>query len=205
MPGWRAAVTVNRSGALVATLPTLLATALCLSACAGPSASSGPSSQALNQQELATLSCRFAGPAFWEIGTELRRHYEDGHGHHVGLWCERNVFGAHWDLRIDGDEPPEARRSMTIGGCFFNEGESNGPIIQVGEGHQYAKIEWTNQDPSNEHEKYTFAYDYSTGLVTITATIPGSPPATAVVHPQESWDKLKELLPDPERSVASSN
>lgn len=185
-------------GAPAATSSGLLATILWLCACTGPMTAEQ------RQEQLATLSCRFAGPAFWEIGSELRRHYEDGHGHHVELWCERNVFGAHWDLRIDGGEPPEAHRSMTIGGCFFNQGESNGPIIQEGAGRQYTKIEWTNQDPGNEHEKYSFAYDYSTGLVTITATVPGFPPATTVVHPQETWEKMKDLLPDPERSGAAS-
>jgi hypothetical protein len=199
VPEWRAAAAGKRCGALAATLPILLMTALWLCACAGPS------SVDQGEQQLSALPCSLAAPAFWETGSQLRRSYGDGQGHHVELWCDRNLFSSHWDLRIDGGEPPEVRRSMTIGGCFFNEGESNGPIIYEGERHQYARIEWTNQDPANEHEKYKFVYDYSTGLVTITATEPGAPPAMAMVHPQESWEKLKDLLPDPRHPDAASN
>ena len=145
-------------------------------------------------------------------GNELRQYYRDNRGHDIELWCDRGTFNAHWDLRVGGDELvdkygvvpaellPTVHRSATIGGCFFNDGESFGPVIYEGPDHQYSKVRWTNQDPANQHEKYEFNYDYSSDLITVVATTPGSPPVTAVVRPQESWEKLRELLPDRERN-----
>ena len=168
-----------------------------------------------HEQLAASAPCTPVAVAFWRRGSELRQYYSDNHGHDVELWCHRGIFNAHWDLRVGGDQLadnygvvpaellPTIHRSVTIGGCFFDNGESFGPIIYEGPDHQYIKVGWTNWDPANEHEKYEFAYDYGTGLVTVVATTPGSPPVMTVVRPQESWEQLQDLLPQRGRPGAN--
>ena len=186
------------SPTVAAPVSALLMTALWLCACAG---SPSPDPQQ------AAAPCSPAGAAFWKQGQELRQYHTDHRGHDVELWCDRGVFNAHWDLRIGWDEFENApgavaaarpvHRSRTIAGCFVDWGESVGPDIAEGPDRQYSHIRWTNQDPANDHKKYEFSYDYATGNVTITTTIPGSPPATAVVRPQDNWEQLDALLPNP--------
>ncbi len=174
---------------------SLLIAALLLCACANTSSTLDPP-----QPDLARVPCESVLPAVWDQGAELRQYHTDHHGRDVEVWCYRGVFRSHWDVRVGWDELEQQRsvhHTATIGGCFFDNGQSVGPWILEDADHRYTRIEWTNQDPANEHKKYRFSYDFSTGKETITGIIPGSPPITKVVAAQPTWDQLKAQLPFP--------
>ena len=152
--------------------------------------------------------CRAAGAEFWKAGNRRVEYYQDQHGHAVELWCARGVFSAHYDLRVDRADPADRHgaaagqsadvrhHSMTVAGCLFNYGKNIGPDIYRDASGAYSKVDWTSRDPSRR-EEYRFSYDFSTGMVTITLTTPCSAPVSKVVAPQESYEKLTDVLPDP--------
>jgi len=185
----------------------LMIAASWLSACATPA----PVVQ--EQPNVLKLSCTLVPATFLKQATELRDYRTDSHGHSVELWCDRDMFSAHWDLRVGWDEPadangnrpPTVHRTATIAGCFFFNGDNTGPTIYQDPDHVFTKVQWTNKDPANDHKKHEFTYDYGSGDLTIVTTVPDTPPVTTVVRPQPSWEKLRELLPDPRHPVTASN
>ncbi len=173
----------------------LVLTALCLGACAGTA-----STLEARQPDLARLPCQNTVAAAWQNASELRQYFTDHHGHDVEVWCYRGIVRSHWDVRVGWDELDAQRavhRTATIAGCFFDDGQSTGPAIIEDADHRYIRVEWTNQDPANQHKSYRFSYDFATGKVTITGIIPGSPPVTRVVAAQGGWDEMKAQLPFP--------
>ena len=185
-------LTTIRNAAAAASL--LVALFLC--ACANTASTLDPS-----QPEVAALPCHNVQAAVWEQGTELRQYFTDHHGHDVEVWCYRGVFRAHWDVRVGWEErnvqQAAVHHSATIGGCFFEDGQSTGPFIEQGANHEFTKIEWTNQDPAHAHKKYRFSYDFGTRQLTITAAAPGTPPVTKIIAAQATWDDLEKALPLP--------
>ena len=181
---------------LAAAVSLLMTAPLC--ACADAPSTLGPAQPP--QQQVAALPCHNVQAAVWEQGTELRQYFSDHHGHNVEVWCYRGMFRAHWDVRVGWDEPQGQRpvhHSATIGGCFFEDGQSVGPFIEQGVDHEFTRVEWTNQDPAHEHKRYKFSYDFGSGMLTITAAAPGAPPVTKIVAAQATWDDLKKALPIP--------
>jgi hypothetical protein len=142
--------------------------------------------------EVSTFHCRSAGLTLGKIGRERVEHFEDRHGHDIELWCVRGIFTAHYDLRVGSND-----RSMTIAGCFFNHGTNTGPDISFDANGAFSKVEWTNEAPPSESVTYRFRYDYGTRMVAITAITPCHPPVSKVVAPQENFERLADLLPDP--------
>ena len=180
---------------MAAAAASLLLVALLLGACAGAPSTADPS-----PENLARQPCTDAALAIWAQGDELRESFSDQHGHDVEVWCHRTIVRSHWDVRVGWDALQGTRpvhRTATIAGCFFDFGQSTGPAITEAADHRFARVVWTNQDPANEHKKYTFSYDFGTGAVTITGTRPGAPPITRVVAAQPTWDDLKAQLPFP--------
>jgi hypothetical protein len=145
------------------------------------------------------LHCHSAGLMLDKVGRELVEHFDDRHGRDIELWCVRGIFTAHFDLRIGWNDRaiPGGHRSMTIAGCFFNHGNNIGPDLSFDASGAYSKVEWTNEAPPSENVTYRFSYDYGTGMVTITATTPCHAPISKVVTPQENFDQLHDLLPEP--------
>jgi hypothetical protein len=176
----------------------VLMTALSLCAC-GNTASTLEPPQA-PQPEVAALPCHNVQAAVWEQGIELRQYFTDHHGHDVEVWCYRGVFRAHWDVRVGWDASHAqgpVHHSATIGGCFFENGQSAGPFIKQDANHEFTTVEWTNQDPAHAHKKYNFSYDFGTGKLAVTATAPGMPPVTKIIAAQATWDDLENALPMP--------
>ena len=182
----------------IAAAVSLLMTALLVGACANTASTLDPAQPP--QQEVAALPCHNVQAAVWEQGTELRQYFDDHQGHNVEVWCYRGVFRAHWDVRVGWDEAQGQRpvhHVATIGGCFFEDGQSVGPSIAEGANHAFTRVEWTNQDPAHAHKKYKFSYEFGTSKLTITAVAPGAPPVTKIVAAPASWDDLKAALPIP--------
>jgi hypothetical protein len=185
----------NPKTARTAAAVSLILAVLLLAACANTASTLDPP-----QPAVAKLPCENVLVAVWAQGTELRQYYTDHHGRDIEVWCYRGVFRSHWDVRVGWDEQQGARpvhHSATIGGCFFDNGQSVGPYIAETADDRYAKVAWTNEDPANEHKKYRFDYDFGTGQLTITGTIPGAPATTKTVAAPPGWDQLKAQLPFP--------
>jgi hypothetical protein len=158
------------------------------------------------------LSCKGSILGFEKRGDERLVSYQDDHGHIIEVWCTRRIFDSQFDLRIskeppahddDGHGDPVAPgRLATVGGCFFDDGDNQGPIIVYDQVGAYAKVEWINMDPYHRRT-YRFSYDFSTELITITATVEGCPPASKVLAPQSSYRKLEALLPHPQSAACA--
>ena len=153
------------------------------------------------------FSCKGAILGLQKLGDHRLASYQDGHGHRVELWCTRRIFDSQFDLRIgvgqsargsdDRRYPAPPARLATVGGCFFDNGENEGPIIIRGPGGAYARLEWITEDPSHRR-KYRFSYDFATNLLRVTATVRGCAPVSKVLPPPASYRKLAALLPHPE-------
>lgn len=150
--------------------------------------------------------CRSAGLSFGDVGRTILQHYDDGHGHQVELWCVKGVFNAHYDLRIvEADRlVPGGRRSKTIAGCFFNYGTNRGPDLSYDGTGAFSAISWSNEAPPPERVAYRFNYEYRTGMVTISAETPCHPPSIVRVAPQDSFEKMEDLLPPAPSGVCPS-
>lgn len=152
--------------------------------------------------QMPTMPCKSAILTLGPVGDQRLAHYADGHGHRIDLWCTRRVFISRYDLRIattNGTSAAEDSASpvpaLTVGGCFFAEGDNQGPFIFRKPDGAFAKVEWINKDPSHRNQ-YKFSYDFGTRLVTITATTNGCAPLTKIVSPQPSFKKMLDALPD---------
>jgi hypothetical protein len=167
---------------------------------------------ASTQAGITRFSCKGAILGFQKLGHQRLASYQDGHGHHIELWCTRRIFDSQFDLRVamakpapadDGRRDPAAPPLATIGGCFFDNGENEGPIILSAPGGAYAKVEWITRDP-NRWRQYRFSYDFATELLTVTATVRGCTPVSKVLAPQASYRKLAALLPHPESQACAT-
>ena len=164
------------------------------------------------QPQMIRLSCKGAILNFERLGDERLAVYQDAHGHRIELWCTRRIFNSQFDLRIAVAEPAHGRdasqhpvasvRLSTVGGCFFDDGNNEGPFIVRDPYGAYAKVEWMTEDLSHE-KKYRFSYDFATKQVTITATVRGCAPVSKVLAPQPTYKSLAALLPHPETEVCA--
>ena len=160
------------------------------------------------------FSCKGAILAFEKLGDQRLATYQDNLGHRIELWCTRRIFDSQFDLRAgvrksarNGRNPQDAvasARLATVGGCFFDNGETVGPIIVSDAAGAYAKVEWINEDPDH-WRKYRFSYDFASNEVTVTATVQGCASVTKVLPPQPSYAKLAALLPHPEKDACLGN
>jgi len=176
-----------------------LLSGLATAAAHGPAAAAAP--------PLTHLTCEGAILGFQQLGDHRLASYQDAHGHRIELWCTRRVFDSQFDLRVavaapahggDGRPDPVAPgRLATVGGCFFDNGDNQGPIFVVDPGGGYVTVAWVTQDPA-DRRKYRFSYDFASKLVTVTATVAGCAPVSKVVAPQPSYRRLAKLLPHPE-------
>jgi len=160
------------------------------------------------------LSCKGAILGFTKLGDQRLATYQDDHGHRIELWCTRRIFDSQFDLRVALGQSPQHSvnrqisaapdRLATVGGCFFDNGDNEGPIIVRGPTGAYAKVEWITQDP-NHRRQYRFSYDFGTKLVTVTAKVRGCAPVSRVLAPQASYKKLASLLPHPENQSCAAS
>ncbi|HUN41939.1 MAG TPA: hypothetical protein VMU81_16765 [Acetobacteraceae bacterium] len=189
----------------------LLAPALLIGlALAGPSRCPTASAAAA----ITRFSCQGAILGFRKLGNQRLASYQDGHGHRIEIWCTRRIFDSQFDLRIaleqsshDSDgphDPPAPERLATVGGCFFDNGENDGPIIVRGPSGAYARVDWITETPSHRR-KYHFSYDFTTKLLTVTAMVQGCAPVSKIVAPQASYQKLAALLPHPETQACAAS
>jgi len=158
------------------------------------------------------LSCKGAILGLQKLGDQRLASYRDGHGHDIELWCTRRVFDSQFDLRVamvasagsaQGRQDPAAPTPMrTVGGCFFDNGDNQGPIIAGNPDGSYARVAWITQDPTHRRT-YRFNYDFATRQVTITATVSGCAPVTKVVAPQPSYARMADALPHPESQACA--
>ena len=164
------------------------------------------------QSRITRFSCKGAILNFERLGDERLALYQDAHGHRIELWCTRRVFDSQFDLRITSEKPEHAGdasqhplasgRRSTVAGCFFDDGNNEGPIIIRDPNGAYAKVEWITEDLSHDR-KYRFSYDFTTARVTITAIVRGCAPVSAVLPPQPSYKRLAALLPHPETEACA--
>jgi len=159
------------------------------------------------------LSCNGSILKFEKLGDHRLVSYQDSYGHHIELWCTRRIFDAQFDLRVamapaagkndDPRDPVPPERLATVGGCFFDNGVNEGPIILTDTNGAYTKVEWVTEDPSH-WRKYRFSYDFNTKLVTVTSMVQGCAPVTKRLAPQASYKSLAALLPHPEKDACAA-
>ena len=153
---------------------------------------------------------------FQGLGDHLLETYQDRHGHRIELWCTRRIFDSQFDLRIAvGNAAPAIEAAgdphiqapagpmANVGGCFFDNGENQGPIIDRNPDGGFARVEWITEDPTHRR-KYLFRYDFATRQVAITATVTGCAPVLKVVLPQQSYARMNDLLPHPEKDACAT-
>ncbi len=146
---------------------------------------------------VSTFQCEGAILDFGPSGARMLEHFEDGHGHDVELWCVRDLFQAHFDLRIGWHDPANIRRQASIAGCFFNDGRNDGPNFSRDPTGAFTAVEWINRSPPSRNVAYRFRYDYATARVTVTVETPCHPPVAKTIPPQPDIDRLEDMLPDP--------
>lgn len=180
----------------------------------GLAAAFGHCPAALAQTPITRLSCKGAILGFEQLGDHRLATYQDAYGHHIELWCTRRIFDSQFDLRVALNAPVQTAAGKrdaaasdplaTVGGCFFDNGDNDGPIIVNAPGGAYTRVEWTTATPSHRRQ-YRFSYDFATDKVTITATVRGCPAVSKIVAPQPSYKNLAALLPHPESQPCAQN
>jgi hypothetical protein len=155
--------------------------------------------------QVTTSNCHYAGVSAAQWGSRLLATYSDAAGRGVEVWCTRSMFSAHYDIRVSWSEAetaaghPQAvvRRVKTVAGCYFIHGDNEGPVIAEDAAHGFARVTWTNRYKNDNRYAYVFSYDWITGKLTITATVPGKPALVRVVDPPDTFQAMHRLLPEP--------